>query len=65
MMVLKSAAGICMLMAAVGVIGCNGHDRDHDRTHLDEHRDPPRDVRPCDHDHDPHCDDRPGNERPR
>jgi hypothetical protein len=58
MMVLRSAAAILMMMAAVGVTGCNGHD-DHDRRHVDERRDPPRDVRPCDHDHDPHCDDRP------
>jgi hypothetical protein len=58
MMVLKSAAAILMMMAAVGVTGCNGRD-DHDRRHVDEHRDPPRDVRPCDRDHDPHCDERP------
>jgi len=59
MMAYKSAAGILMMMAAVGVTGCNGHDRDHDRNHADEHRDQQRDARPCDRDHDPHCDDRP------
>jgi hypothetical protein len=59
MMIYKSAAGILMMMAAVGVTGCNGRDRDHGRNPVDEHRDPPRDARPCDRDHDPHCDDRP------
>jgi hypothetical protein len=59
MMVYKSAAGILMMMAAVGVTGCNGRDRDHDRNHVDEHRDQQQDARPCDRDHDPHCDDKP------
>jgi hypothetical protein len=58
MLAYKSAAGILMMVAAVAITGCNGRD-DHDRRHVDEHRDPPRDVRPCDHDRDPHCDDRP------
>lgn len=55
-----------------GLSGCDGRDRGHDREHVDvtehvdvrEHVDehpapPPRDQRPCDRDHDPHCDDRP------
>jgi hypothetical protein len=53
------AAGILVIMAAVAGTGCNGPDRDHDRNRVDEHRDPQRDARPCDRDHDPHCDDRP------
>jgi hypothetical protein len=59
MMVYKAAAGIFMMMAALAVTGCDRGDRDHDRNHADEHRDPPRDARPCDREHDPHCDDRP------
>src|SRR6202046_519818 len=35
MMVYKSAAGILMRIAAVGVTGCNGGDRDHDRNNAD------------------------------
>ena len=58
MTIYKSTAGILMMMAIGGVTGCNGGDRDHDRNHADERRDQPRDARPCDHDHDPHCDDR-------
>ena len=53
-----SAAGM-MMLAVVGVSGCNGRDHDHDRNHADEHRDAPRDAQPCDRDHDAHCDDRP------
>ena len=59
MMNYKSAACIVLMMAAAAVTGCNGRDRGHDRERADEHRDEHRDVRPCDRDHDPHCDDRP------
>jgi hypothetical protein len=54
----KSGAGILMMMAALGVTGCDRGDRGHDRDHADEHRDQQRDARPCDRDHDSHCDDR-------
>jgi hypothetical protein len=55
----KSAAAILVAIAAVGFTGCNGGDRGHDRERvIIEHRDPPRDEHPCDHDRDPHCDDR-------
>jgi hypothetical protein len=58
MMDYKSTAYILLMMASVGITGCNGRDRGHDRDHADEHRDQPRDTRPCDRDHDAHCDDR-------
>ena len=72
-MAYKSAAGVLMMMAAIGFTGCNGgdprYDRDHAQDHpqdrADEHRDQPRDARPSDHDHDAPRDERPRDDRPR
>ena len=71
---LKPAFALLFALAFIGFSGCNGRDGGHEREHVDvtehvdvnehvdEHRDPPRDpprdARPCDRDHDPHCDDR-------
>lgn len=72
MITFKSAAGILMMMSAIGFTGCDRgeprYDRDHaeDRRqdHADERRDPPRDTRPSDHDHEVQRDDRPRDDKP-
>ena len=68
MIAFKSAAGVLVMMAAIGFTGCNGgdgrHDRDRPQDHADEHRDQPRDAPPSDRDHDAHRDDRSRDDKP-